>query len=183
MLSGAWRAAVEVQPVECDPRHENPAGQRRTLGQGVQARAAGSKCNRGCLRSGPNQWSLAAGGKAAQGQAGAPSGRGGHAQAVDAGGIKAMGSLASSTARPRKRPQRLVVLCKRPSNNAIERTVQQRRFACCCPAAHCERSASCGGAGSRRVSGTQALVADPVVADAAKGPILVRGLRAAKTGL
>lgn len=27
-------------------------------------------------------------------------------------------------------------------NRAIERTVQQRRYACCCPPAHCERWAS-----------------------------------------
>ena len=54
---------------------------------------------------------------------------------------------------PSPGPQRLVVLCKRPSNNAIERTVQQRRFACCCPAAHCEHSASCGSSSSNTRAG------------------------------
>jgi len=30
-----------------------------------------------------------------------------------------------------------------PPNKAINRTVQQQRFACCWPAAYCRRSASC----------------------------------------
>ena len=44
------------------------------------------------------------------------------------------------------------------------------------------RSASCGGAGRGSVCGMQAITADPVVADAAKGPVVLRGLHPTGAG-
>ena len=60
-------------------------------------------------------------------------------------------------------------------NPRFDTDPSQRRFAPLFRAGQAKRSASCGSAGSRRVAGMQAIVADPVVADAAKDPVVVRG--------
>jgi hypothetical protein len=64
-----------------------------------------------------------------------------------------------------------------PSSGPFNSAASRR----CCPAADGRRSASCGDVGSERVSGAPAPVAHTVVATAAKDPVIVRGLRPART--
>ena len=102
--------------------------------------------------------------------------------------LSAAGAGASMQAWWRKVRFKAVVLCRQPPNHAFEGSAQQRAR-CWVPSSlrssappQRNRSASCGSADSRRVAGMQAIVRHPVAAHAAKGPVVVQRLRAARTG-
>ena len=108
----------------CHPRHMKPSGRRRTLGQRLLARAAGPECKRGELRLESKPVVSRSGGDTRrQGSQGVLFGRGGHAQAVESGGIKATGGLASCTPFVLARPAAL----SRAMQRAVQQSVQPER--------------------------------------------------------
>ena len=119
----AWQAAVQMHAVRCQPRRLTPTGRRRTLGQAVLARAAGRECKRSELRLKSKPVISRSGGRHRGRAARVPSlaevdmHRRSHLEASKQRSLSQAAHRFSSSG-----PQRLVVLCKRPSNNALQRT-------------------------------------------------------------
>ena len=124
----AWRAPVAMHAALCHPRHMKPSGRRRTLGQRLLARAAGPECKRGELRLESKPVVSRSGGT--------HGGRGARVSSLAEVVMRRRSNLEASKPRVVSRaahrlispgPQRLVVLCKGPSNNRFNRSAQELR--------------------------------------------------------